>query len=232
MLTTEALLVRRTPFREADLVVELFTRDLGRISALARAAQKSRRRFGGSLEPMHTLSVSVLEGRGELFTLQESKLASARFRLTGDLDAMTTAGRALGWLRRSTPPKHPEPAAWAAIITLLDELDDPGRARAPELGLAEFGLALLGAVGLGLELERCVACSRPCAPDQAALIDPKRGGLVCRACGGGRIKLSAAARARLGRAAAAERPALIAEDASVALEIVEQALRQHAGVDA
>ena len=57
---TKALVLRRTPYREADLVVTLFTAELGQVSALARAARKSQRRFGGSLEPFHTLEVELV----------------------------------------------------------------------------------------------------------------------------------------------------------------------------
>ena len=56
---TLALLLRRTPYRDADLVLSLFTEQLGQVSALARAARKSQRRFGGSLEPFHTLHLEL-----------------------------------------------------------------------------------------------------------------------------------------------------------------------------
>jgi DNA repair protein RecO (recombination protein O) len=47
----EAIVLRTWPFLEADLLVSLFTREQGKVKGLARHAMKSRRRFGGALEP-------------------------------------------------------------------------------------------------------------------------------------------------------------------------------------
>ncbi|MEO6924995.1 MAG: DNA repair protein RecO, partial [Bryocella sp.] len=47
----EAIVLRTWPFHEADLLVSLFTREQGKVRGVARHAMKSRRRFGGALEP-------------------------------------------------------------------------------------------------------------------------------------------------------------------------------------
>src|SRR2546428_6591148 len=49
---SEAIVLRTYPFREADLLVTLFTRTEGKVRGVARAAKKSQRRFGGALEPL------------------------------------------------------------------------------------------------------------------------------------------------------------------------------------
>src|SRR5579863_8340958 len=51
-LTSEAVVLRTWPVHEADLIVSLFTRDFGRLKGVAKSALKSRKRFGGALEPM------------------------------------------------------------------------------------------------------------------------------------------------------------------------------------
>ena len=48
---SEAIVLRTWPFHEADLLVSLFTRDHGKVKGVARHAMKSRKRFGGALEP-------------------------------------------------------------------------------------------------------------------------------------------------------------------------------------
>ena len=52
VLTSEAVVLRTWPVHEADLIVSFFTRDYGRMQGVAKAALKSRKRFGGALEPM------------------------------------------------------------------------------------------------------------------------------------------------------------------------------------
>src|SRR2546426_12841422 len=49
---SEAIVLRTYPLREADLLVTLFTRLEGKVRGVARSAKKSKRRFGGALEPL------------------------------------------------------------------------------------------------------------------------------------------------------------------------------------
>jgi DNA repair protein RecO (recombination protein O) len=56
------------------------------------------------------------------------------------------------------------------------------------------------------------------------MIDPARGGLVCRACGGARLRISGAARGRIASGSIAP------GDVDLALDLVERALSAHAGV--
>src|ERR1700727_1888041 len=49
---SEAIVLRTYPLREADLLVTLFTRQEGKVRGVARSAKKSKRRFGGALEPL------------------------------------------------------------------------------------------------------------------------------------------------------------------------------------
>ena len=229
--STSALLLRRVEYAEADLVLSLFTESLGRISALARGARKSQRRFGGALEPMHTLAVRLDErSSAELLTLREAAIESPRRYLVGDLDRMTLAGRALGWLRSAAPPRTAEPEVWKVTIDLLDRLDDASDPRPPRLHLAEAGLRLLAAFGWGMDFERCIRCGKACEPERPALLDPARGGLICRSCGGARLRLEGVLRARLARAARGE-ARIDAGDVDIALGIAESALKAHAGLE-
>lgn len=237
LVTSAALLLRRTPIREADLVAELFSLELGRVSVVARGARKSQRRFGGALEPMHELRVELEERSEGLGVLMSAEIARPRLGLTSRLSALEVAGRALGWVREVAPPRLPEGGIWRACQLLLDALDQPaggaqGEAAPPGVddarALARFGLSLLDALGLTLVLDQCVACRRLCPEGQAAFISARRGGAVCRACGGAGLMISGATRGRLlGASGGAE---LMAEDAEPTIALVEEILRAHAGL--
>jgi DNA repair protein RecO (recombination protein O) len=229
---TDALVLRRVELGEADLIVALFTRELGRVSALARSARKSRKRFGGALEPFFTLRVRLEErARSELFLLSEASIVRPRLGLLSELVRLEVAGRALGWVRRAAPPRSPEPEAFQLLERLLDQLSTSEPNLAAESVLAELGLALLGAFGWGIDFERCVSCGRPCPEGTTSTVDASRGGLLCRNCGGGRTRLGAATRSRLARAAAREPHALAAEDVPIALDLIDRVFAAHAGID-
>jgi DNA repair protein RecO (recombination protein O) len=231
-IASDALLLRRVEYGESDLVLTLLTEKLGKVSALARGARKSSKRFTGALEAMHTLRVELDERPGaELATLVETKLQTPREKILRSLPAMEAAGKALSWARRASPPRTPDAGVYGVLTTLLDRLCETAGSEATTLALAEAGLALLSELGWGIDLERCVRCGRQAAPEQSASVDAVRGGLVCRSCGGARLRISAAARARLQRAAAGEIGALTLEDSAYTLGIVEAALGAHAGIE-
>ena len=178
---------------------------------------------------MHLLRISADERPGaELSALAEAAIERPRLHLTADLARLEAAGRALRWVREIAPAHIPEPDAWREINRLLDRLDDPAEASPPDVCLVAAGLRLLTAFGWGLDLGRCVRCDRRCDPGASAYADPARGGLVCRACGGGRLLLRAELRSRLAAIAAGEDASFPPDDLRAALDLVEGALAAHA----
>src|SRR5438270_13437452 len=75
---SEAIVLRTYPFRESDLLVTLFTRLEGKVRGVARAAKKSRRRFGGALEPLTHVKVTYEDkARKELARLDACEVISS-----------------------------------------------------------------------------------------------------------------------------------------------------------
>src|SRR5688572_29947851 len=230
-----ALVLRRTAYGEADLIVSLFTEAEGKLSAVARAARKSQRRFGGALEPLHTLEVELEErADAEVLWLREARLCKLRPALLENLAGLEAAGKFLGWLRHAAPERTPEPGLWELSQRCLDELDAGAAAASSTASaqrtLAHYGLQLLVACGWRLELERCVQSGVPCPEGKAAMIDPELGGLVSRAQGGAPISVSGAQRRRLISAQAGANDALLEDDAELGLKLVEWSLKAHAGL--
>lgn len=233
---TRALLLKRTPYAESDWVLALFTEDLGRVSALARSARNSRKRFGGSLEALHTLRVELDEVPGsEMMRLRSAELETPRTSLLQSLPGMEAAGKLLGWIRRAAPEGSAEPELWALANHCLDELAEQAtkpsqQSRPPERTLASHGLYLLTLCGWPLELQRCVQSGTPCPSGKAAMVDPAQGGLVSRARGGASLVLSGSQRERLDLAQRGDYSALQSDDDEVALRLVQSCLEAHAGL--
>lgn len=225
--TTVGVLLRRTDYRDADLIVSLFTPDLGKISALARGARRSQRRFGGSLEPMHRLRLE-LSGPPQRYVLEAATIDAFRDRLTRNLNHLNVAARALAWVRDGVPDAQPESDVWDCLEVLLDALDAP--VERPNAVLAGTGLRLLDALGWGLEFDRCVTCGRECPAGKAAHLDAARGGLVCSSCGGARLTLSGEQRQSLTLLRQDLNAPVDEETALLGLRLVEQALSTHADI--
>lgn len=228
MTRTEALLLRRVNYRDSDLIVTLFTQSLGKVAALARGARRSKTRFSGSLEPIHSLRVELSDSRrGELFQLDAAEIERPRFGLTASLNRLNAAGRALAWVRKAAPERTPEPLIYQVLEGSLDRLDqqpdDDG-----QRWLAGTGLKLLRAFGWALDFGSCVGCGTPCPETKPAFIQPGRGGVVCRRCGVGGVLVSGASRSRFARVASGEMDQLEPEEAALALRLVDESLSAHA----
>ncbi|MGH7886122.1 MAG: DNA repair protein RecO [Thermodesulfobacteriota bacterium] len=73
MKSLEAIVLRKTLYGEADYIVTFFTKELGKISGIARNAKNSKKRYGGRLEFFNHLKVDI--------TFNENK-----FNLIGDIE--------------------------------------------------------------------------------------------------------------------------------------------------
>ena len=94
-ITIEAILVGQSDYRESDRIVKLLCAEHGLVSAVARSARASRRRFGGSLDPGNRLSAILKRGRGDLWHLEEVTLLDGRTHSRSDLDRLTMLAYAL-----------------------------------------------------------------------------------------------------------------------------------------
>lgn len=180
--------MRSVDYRDSDRIVTLLTEDFGKISALARGARRSRRRFGGALQPYVLMRAHFRPGRGELDHLEKVEVERPFSNILRSLDAIAAAGAALAVIRERVPDHEPEPAVFEAAVALLAGLD---RSAPPEEALICLQIRVLDILGFAPTLDRCVHCGKVPEPGRAASFDAARGGIVCRACGGGRLVLSA-----------------------------------------
>lgn len=181
--------MRSVDYRDSDRIVTLLTEDYGKLSALARGARKSQRRFGGALQPYVLMNAHFRPGRGELAHLERVSVDRSFHAILRNLEAIGAAGAALAVVRERVPDHEPEPAVFDTVVGLLTALNDGAP---PEEALLSLQIRTLATLGFAPTLDRCVLCGKTPAPGRSASFDAARGGIVCRACGGGRLVLSAA----------------------------------------
>jgi DNA repair protein RecO (recombination protein O) len=180
-LVTSAIVLRAIPYGEADRIVTLLGRSTGRVSALARSARKSQRRFGGGLGLAATGEASLRERAGaELMMLESFEIADARLGLGSDLARTAHAAYAAELCEKLCAPRHAEPEVYVWLDRFLGLLERQG-GRAERLRAFELGL--LGRLGLGPTWQVCVACGRDDLADEMVRLQPERGGVVCGRCG-------------------------------------------------
>jgi DNA repair protein RecO (recombination protein O) len=161
----EAIVLRTWPFQEADLLVSLFTREQGRVKGVARHALRSRRRFGGALEPMTHVRASYVERpRQELVRLDGFEIVSSPMSRPVDYSRLAALEMVAEVLEEALPEGAPEDAVFRLALAVLDELQ-VGRVWMP---ITYFALWMNRLMGWMPELGRCAACG--------LVLDSKDGG--------------------------------------------------------
>jgi DNA repair protein RecO (recombination protein O) len=189
---TDGLLLRAIDYAEADRIIVLFTRELGKISVIARGARKSRRRFQGSLEPFSLLKAEVLLGGGELGSLVQTRIGRTFPRIIENLLAMRQAGAAMELVRSVTPIRQSDPELFEATLGLLELIDkNPEQA---EQSLICFQVQVMKLAGFAPCFDACGKCHNRARDTQPGNFDPAAGFLICRTCGQAPVYLSAATR--------------------------------------
>jgi DNA repair protein RecO (recombination protein O) len=182
-IQTEALILRAVDFGESDRILHLLIPDSGRLTAIAKGARRSVRRFAGALDLFNHLHIQAdLRRSPSMARLDQARLIET-------FDALRT-----------------DPARFALgcyLLELLDRLAPDGGNRADMRRLFGFALGALRAIaihepdarmrillelraldalGLRPELRDCVRCGSATGRDAQVAFHVADGGAVCGAC--------------------------------------------------
>lgn len=174
---SEAIVLRTYPLHEADLLVTFFTRSEGKMKGVAKAAKRSRRRFGGALEPLTCVRVYWEDReRQELARIDSCDVLLSPLSAEVDYPRMVALGHVAEMLDEMLPEREANDDVYRLAIAVLAQL----QSNAIWMPLTYFDLWLVRLMGFLPALETCLACGRTLHGERAwfhALAD----GLVCAA---------------------------------------------------
>jgi DNA repair protein RecO (recombination protein O) len=155
VLTSEAVVLRTWPLDEADLIVSFFTRDFGRLKGVAKAALKSRKRFGGALEPM-TVARAWFQERPKQELVRLDQLEIVRSPLSAPVDHVRMA--VLSFFAEVLDEALPEHDPQETVFRLLVAVLELTTVEQPWMPLTYFSLWMTRLMGLLPDFGHCTAC--------------------------------------------------------------------------
>lgn len=178
-LRDRAYVLRTQPLAEADLIVSLFAENHGKVRGVARSARKSRKRFGGLLEPMTCVRAQWLEKEGRDLHRIEALEGLRSFAPMQSDPTVQAACAVLAELTEAFAREgEPEPRGFRLLGAVLVALEQCG---APLALVRYYEYWLLRLNGLAPEPDSCAVCHRELAPGELTWV--RRGiGLRCREC--------------------------------------------------
>ncbi|HEX8926817.1 MAG TPA: DNA repair protein RecO [Terriglobales bacterium] len=173
---SEAIVLRTWPLREADLLVSLFTRAEGKVKGVAKSAKKSRKRFGGALEPMTRVRAQWEDReRQELARLDSCDVLSSPLADAVDYPRAVALGHVAEMLDEMLPDREANDAIFRLTWSVLDAL----RGGSIWMPLTYFDLWMVRLMGFLPELGACITCGRT-LDGQRAWFHAMADGLVCQ----------------------------------------------------
>jgi DNA repair protein RecO (recombination protein O) len=190
---TEAIVLRTYRLGEADKIVSLFARQMGRLRAVAAGARRPKSRFGSTLEPLSYIRLWVFERENrDLLRINSAELLESFFDMQKDYRVQVAAQYVAEVAERFLPEREVNERAFRLLIAVLKALKRSGEVNRP---LLYFNYWLLRLGGFLPELDACGACGRP-MNDQPGYYGEGSESLVCVNCkSAGMKELSAQARA-------------------------------------
>jgi DNA repair protein RecO (recombination protein O) len=155
VMTSEAVVLRTWPVQEADLIVSFFTRDYGRVRGIAKSALKSRKRFGGALEPMTVTRAWFAERpRQELVRLDQLEITRSPLSAPVDHARIAVLSFFAELLDEALPEHDPQETVFRLLLAVLEQTT----VAQPWMPLTYFSLWMTRLMGLLPDIGHCTAC--------------------------------------------------------------------------
>jgi DNA repair protein RecO (recombination protein O) len=160
VLSSEAVVLRTWPVHEADLIVSFFTRDYGRMRGVAKSAMKSRKRFGGALEPMTVARAWFAERpRQELVRLDQLEIVRSPLSAPVDHTRMAVLSFFAEVLDEALPDHDPQETVFRLILAVLEQTKAvQSEIVQPWMALTYFSLWMTRLMGLLPDISHCTVC--------------------------------------------------------------------------
>ena len=191
MPSADALILRTVDFSETSRIVTLYTRQFGKIEALAKGGRRLKGPFESSLDILARNAVTFIPKRGDVLDLlTESKLIQ-RFHVHSTNLAGTLGGYYVAELINSfTATNDPMPKLYDLAVKVLNQLESGTFVMRT---LIRFEGRFLQIIGHFPSLRDCVECGMPISsvPKNRVVFGIIDGGVLCSACLPGHRQTSA-----------------------------------------
>ena len=174
----EAVVLRHSDWGEADRLLWLFTRELGKVKAVAKGVRKMRSRKAGHLEPLTRVNLLLAHGR-EILLITQAETVEAFTPLRENLKLWEYACHIIELLDRFTYEEGENRALFRLLVDTLGRLATEPE---PELVVHYYEVRLLDLVGYRPQLFHCANCSKEIQPEDQ-FFSAEHGGVLCPTCG-------------------------------------------------
>jgi DNA repair protein RecO (recombination protein O) len=178
--TTEAIVLSRFDYGEADRILTLITPGGGKLKAIAKGIRRQKSRLGGSLEPFAELRLALAHGR-TFDVVTQVEIIHPWLRMRDDLISFGTASYLAELANGTLEERHATESVYLLLKRAYEILD---AGMAPNRVARWFEMHLADELGVRPEVDRCVECGRLLEAAERYRWVPPLGGVLCERCPG------------------------------------------------
>jgi DNA repair protein RecO (recombination protein O) len=192
--SAEAVILRKVDYGEADRILTIFTRERGKLPAIAKAVRRAKSRMSGQLDVFSHGHMLLAEGKRMDVVTQFQRITRSG-GLAADLPRAAAAAVVVEVADKVLEERHPQPELFEMIVSALGHLSD--LEINPRMELSDFLMRVLVELGYAPALGECARCGRPLSSGEqgpevspaqssgAAIglgFSPLAGGVICADC--------------------------------------------------
>ena len=188
---TTGIVLKVVDFSETSCVVTFYTRDFGKITAIAKGARRLRNPFEGAIDLLASCRIVFLrKSVDKLDLLTEARLLR-RFRSASvDLSRFYAGLYVIELVSSLTEYADPQPELFDLVQQAIKNIDSPGEPDSIAMVLLRFEMEILALLGHQPSLLTCVGCGNPVSPSNDSVtrvaFGMLAGGVYCDPCRGGK----------------------------------------------
>lgn len=177
-IKVDAVILRHSDYGEADRLLTLFTREAGKLRAIAKGVRKMKSRKAGHLEPFTQVTLMLAQGH-DLWIVTQAEATELFQPLRENLTLIGYAGYVVELLDRFT---YEEGQNWQLYQLLVETLGRLASEPDPFVPIHYYEMRMLDLMGFRPMLFECASCGKAIQPE-AQYFSADRGGVLCPDCG-------------------------------------------------
>lgn len=186
LYSTRCLVLKNTAHAESDILVTMFSEDLGKITAIAKGAKRSKKRFVNKLELFSKIGIQYKLSRGStLLFLAEAELENAYLTLRQNPSYYISAAYLTELIIKFTKERDQDTNIFHLLEWAYSSLH---RGDNHLRTAALFHIKLLTFTGYQPEINCCSNCLQPIHSKVTYMLLSGNGALICSRCSGSRYE--------------------------------------------
>ncbi len=180
---TDAINIKTYPLSENDSIVVMFSKEMGLIRGIAKGAKNPKSKLGARMQSLIANRL-MLNKKRNLDIIKEASAINPFNKLRYDLDKLTMAFYAAEIINTfcndDDKDKTQNELIYNLLYKTLENIQNSKDKTQITLSILKFQLHFMNIAGFGIELERCLKCSKTVEGD--ALFSIQTGGIICPNC--------------------------------------------------